>query len=197
MSFGMLKYKRNTLGGVIIHLLIACSSFGAVAVAYFFVYLPAATNHEQTILVPQVEGKDVSELNDVLSSINLAHEVVDSSYHENLPAHAVIKQFPPAGSKVKEGRTISISINQRVPPLVPVPELVDGSIANAEAVLRSGQLELGNITFIPGPFKIITEMRHQGKKIMASDLIPKFSKVDVLVMDGSATSLDDSLDTQF
>ncbi len=186
MKFGILKYKRNTLGGVIIHLFLAGVLLGILCVLYFFAYLPNTTNHGQSITVPNIEGMQLEELEDFLVKRNLRYEINDSSYSEEYPPLTVLKQYPQAGSKVKEGRNIFISINRLNPPTVPVPNLVDGSVVNAEAVLRSNELKRGKIELVPGPFNVVKEMKFQGQVIAPSERVPKGSIIDLVVMDGGS-----------
>ena len=126
MKFSILKFKRNTLGGVIIHLLLAAATLAVLSIVYFFAYLPNTTNHGQSITVPNIEGMQLGQLEDFLIKRNLRYEINDSSYSEEYPPLTVLKQYPHAGAKVKEGRNIFISINRLEPPTVPVPNLVDG-----------------------------------------------------------------------
>jgi eukaryotic-like serine/threonine-protein kinase len=186
MKFSILKYKRNTLGGVLIHLLLAATLLVGLCVLYFFTYLPKTTNHGQTITVPNIEGMQLSQLEDFLVKRNLRYEINDSSYSEDYPPLTVLKQYPHAGAKVKEGRNIFISINRVEPPTVPVPNLLDGSVVNAEAVLKSNELKRGKIELVPGPFNVVKEMKYQGHVIAPTERVPKGSTIDLVVMDGGS-----------
>src|SRR5882672_2185392 len=145
MKFDILKFKRDTLGGMLIHLLLAFAALVLIAILYFYAYLPSSTNHGMSITVPDVEGMQISQLEDFLVKRNLRYEVNDSSYSSEYPPLTVLRQYPPAGAKVKEDRKILISVNRIDPPTVPVPDLVDGSVVNADAVLRSNELKRGRI----------------------------------------------------
>jgi beta-lactam-binding protein with PASTA domain len=194
MRVNFLISGRNTLGGVVIHILLAGLSLLVLCILYFAVYLPGITNHNQTIIVPDIEGKALQQLQTepLFVTSTLLYQVNDSSYSSDYPALTVLKQYPPAGSKVKEGRKILLSVNQRNPPTVLVPDLIDGSVINAATVLRSSQLKPGKIEFIPGPYKIVKEMRYHGQVIAASFPVPKGSVIDLIVMDGLG---DDQTDT--
>jgi eukaryotic-like serine/threonine-protein kinase len=184
MNFIYKKYGRNTLGGILITALLAQAIVGVLIVLFFFSYLPRATNHGETITVPNIEGMQVQELDNFLGSKDLRYEVNDSSYSSELPPLAVLKQYPHAGAKVKEGRKIFISINRINPPTVPVPSLVDGSIVNAKAVLQSNELKLGRIVEVQGPFNVVKEMKYKGAHIEPNVRVPKGSVIDLVVMSG-------------
>lgn len=180
LEFG--KYNNQSLGGVLFHLLLSVGLLLILCVLYFYVYLPATTNHDESITVPDVEGKTLEELETELGKRTLSYVINDSSYSSKYPPNTVLRQFPHAGAKVKEGRTISISINRSSAPLVPVPDLVDGSVVNASSVLQSSELVLGKIEYVPGPFNIVKEMRYRGGKLNAGDRVPKGARIDLVVM---------------
>jgi eukaryotic-like serine/threonine-protein kinase len=184
MSFNFKQFRTNTLGGLLLHFFLAAGMIILLSVLYFFVYLPNTTNHGETITVPNVEGSSISELERFLVNRNLRYEINDSSYSADYPPLTVLKQFPHAGSKVKEGRKIFISINRADPPTVPLPNLIDGSVVNADAVLRSNELKRGRIELVSGPFNIVKEMKYQGVKLKAGDRVPKGAIIDLVVMDG-------------
>jgi len=184
MKLDFKKYNRNTLGGVFLHLLLACCLLMIMAVIYFFVYLPNLTNHGETITVPNIEGMQVVQLEEFLLTKDLRYEVNDSSYSSEYPPLTVLKQYPHAGAKVKEGRKIFISINRTNPPTVPVPNLIDGSVVNADALLRTNELKRGRITLVSGPFNVVKEMKMGGVKIEPGVRVPKGSVIDLVIMDG-------------
>lgn len=178
------KYKPNTLGGVILTLATGTLLFMLIGVGYFYVYLPSSTNHGETITVPDVSGMIIQDLETYLTERNLRFEINDSTYDEEKEPNTIIKQFPVAGSKVKENRVIYLTKNSLTPPTVPVPDLVDGSLINAEAVLKGSGLKRGKIIYVPGPFPVIREMRINNNKIIAGTRVPKGSYIDLYVEDG-------------
>jgi beta-lactam-binding protein with PASTA domain len=184
-----LKKYTSTLGGILGSIAVTVIVILLLAVIYFYMYLPAATNHGETITVPSIEGLHVSELEDFLVKRTLRYEVNDSSYTEEFPPLTVLRQFPAAGSKVKESRVIYISLNRVTPPTVPMPNLVDGSLINAEAILRGNELKRGRIQLVRGPFlNLVKEMRYEGTKIEPGTRIPKGSVIDLVVEDGGNNS---------
>jgi beta-lactam-binding protein with PASTA domain len=188
MKLNLKKYT-STLGGVLGSIAVTIIVILLLAVIYFYMYLPAATNHGETITVPSIEGLHVSELEDFLVKRTLRYEVNDSSYTEEFPPLTVLRQFPAAGSKVKENRVIYISLNRVTPPTVPMPNLIDGSLINAEAILRGNELKRGRIQLVRGPFlNLVKEMRYEGTKIEAGTRIPKGSVIDLVVEDGGNNS---------
>jgi eukaryotic-like serine/threonine-protein kinase len=190
MKFSLKKYKSDTLGGLLIHLLIAGSALLVIAVIYFYAYLPSTTNHGETITVPNVEGLDSKKAEEFLAKHDLRFEVNDSSYSSQVPALAVLKQYPSAGAKVKENRKIYVSVNRINPPTVPMPDLINGSLINAEAVLKGSELKRGKIQLVRGPWlNLVQEMRIKGNKVAPNVRVPKGTVVDLVVMDGGSMYL--------
>jgi len=185
-----LKKLRKSLGGVLLSLIVTVFIGFFLMIFYFYIYLPSATNHGETITVPSVEGLHFNELEKFLGNRNLRYAVNDSAYNESYPPLTVLRQFPHAGAKIKENRVIYISLNRVTPPSVPMPNLVDGSLINAEAVLRGNELKRGRIELVKGPFlNLVKEMQFNGSKIEPGTRIPKGSIIDLVVEDGGSKSV--------
>lgn len=181
--------ESNTFRGLLIHIVLAVLLVSGSVVFFFNVYLPSYSNHGESITVPDLEGIQMKELDDFLIKRNLRFEVNDSSYSEDYPPLTILKQYPKPGSRVKEGRKIFVSVNRVKPPTVPVPELVDRSLRNAEAVLASNELKRGEITYRPSQFlNLVLDMSCNGKPIKVGDRIDKGSTIDLIVGNGYAQS---------
>jgi len=193
MRFDFLKFKRDTLGGMLLQLLLAFSSLVVVALLFFNVYLPETTLHDRSLTVPNVEGMPVSQLDELLGKRALRYGVNDSTYSSAHPPLTVLRQYPPAGSKVKAGRMILISINRVDAPTVSVPNLVDASVVNADALLSGNELKRGRIEYVSGPFRVVKEVKYRGRTLAAGERVPKGSTVDLVVMDGEGELPEDSV----
>lgn len=182
--------SKNTLAAVLANLSIALFVLVMISVGYFYIYLPNATNHGDSITVPDLAGMKLEELQPFLTKYELRFEVEDSVYHEEYPPLTVLRQFPKAGATVKQNRIIYVSINPVTPPMVPMPDLANPanttSRIGAEAILKSNGLKRGRIIQRPHiDLNLVLEMRFQGKKIEAGTKIPKGSIIDLVVGDGN------------
>jgi beta-lactam-binding protein with PASTA domain len=167
------------------HVVIILSIFGILTLGFFYVYLPAATNHGETLTVPDLEGMPLSQLDNFLVERNLRYEVSDSSFSSEYPALTVLAQFPQAGSKVKERRKVYLTVNSFNPPSTLMPDLLDRSLRNAKLELQSYELVPGNITLKPSPYEnAILEQKFNGKPIEPGTKISKGSVIDLVVGDG-------------
>ncbi len=180
---------ENSIRGLGIQLLIIFLLLIGTTLFFFNIYLPSFTNHAESVTVPDLEGIHMDELENFLVKRDLRYEVNDSSYSEEYPPLTILKQYPKAGSRVKEKRKIFVSVNRVNPPTVPVPELLDRSLRNAEAVLASNELKRGKISYKPSQFlNLVLEMKVGEKTIQAGDRIDKGSTIDLVVGDGFARS---------
>src|SRR5690606_21044307 len=137
-----------------------------------------------------VEGLHVSKVEELLKNHDLRYEVNDSSYSSEYPPLTVLKQYPAAGAEVKENRKIFVSLHRKNPPTGKMPDLIDGSLTNAEAVLRGSVLKRGKIERDRGPFlNVVKEMRINCNKVVPGVAVPKGTVVDLVVMDGGSNKL--------
>lgn len=172
------------------HLGIILGIFLVFLITFFYIYLPSSTNHGETLTVPDLMGMPLESLDEFLGDRNMRYEVnSDSSYSADYPPFSVLKQYPKAGSKVKENRKIYLSLNAKNPPKVKMPKLVDGSLKNAQLVLQSYGLLLGEIKYVPHQFQnAVLEQNLKGVAVEEGTYLSKGSKIDLVVGDGLGSS---------
>ena len=168
------------------HLLIIFVVGAVLVLGFFYMYLPAKTNHGEAITVPKLVGLNISELDEFLVERNLRYEINDSSYDHQAEPMTVLQQFPKPGALVKEERKIYLTINRKTPPEIRLPSSIIGySLKNAEAVLTSYELVRGKITYVPYPYSnLVLEMKVNDKNLFEGNLVPKGSAIDLVVGDG-------------
>jgi len=184
---------KSTLGAVLGSFATAFGTVLLLGVCYFYIYLPGTTNHGERIMIPDLTGKNLAEIEKIVTPLALRFEIGDSSYSADYPPLTVLQQYPKPGHFVKENRKIYISINRVSPPTLPLPNLFgegnSGSLLNAEAVLKSNELVRGKIIYRPHPNKdLLIEIRMNGKVINPGLHIPKGSVIDLVVGDGTGAS---------
>ncbi|MEQ8712368.1 MAG: PASTA domain-containing protein [Cyclobacteriaceae bacterium] len=189
-----MKLGRRSYKDLILHLIIMGVVGVGLILFFFFVYLPASTNHGETITVPDLEGATIEELDDYLVKRNLRYEITeDSGYSANYAPLAVLKQFPLANSQVKENRKVYVTLNAKSPPLVRMPRLIDGSVKNTQLVLRTYDLLLGDITYVPDiAANAVLEQFYKGSAIAEGEYVPKGAKIDLEVGDGLGNQIFES-----
>ncbi|RMG65424.1 MAG: PASTA domain-containing protein [Bacteroidetes bacterium] len=161
---------------------------GLLYVAVFFWFLPAYTRHGEGLLVPDVSEMAEQTALDVLEEAGLRPLIADSIYMEDLPPGVIIKQYPLPYSRVKPKRTVSLTVNKREPPMVPMPNLTEPSMSiyHATMKLQNWNLSPGKVTRVPDIAQdIVLEALYEGKKIEPGTRIPQGSKIDLVVANGS------------
>ena len=107
------------------------------------------THHGQTIEVPDLTNMSVDNARpDEASREDLRIEVIDSIYVRRMQKGAVYSQNPKAGTKVKKGRRIMLTINAMNAKKVSMPNLVGYSMRQAKAELNSRGLALGKLIYV-------------------------------------------------
>lgn len=182
-------FQSNTLGGILANSGLAIAIVLLLAVTFFYVYLPNTTNHGVEIEMPDLIGKNITELEALLDPLQLRYEIGDSSYSAEHPPLTVLQQYPKSGHKIKENRKVLISINRKSTPTLPLPNLFgegnSGSLVGAEAILRSNELKRGRIIYQRHPSRdLLIEIRMDGQVITPGTRISKGSVIDLVVGDG-------------
>ncbi|MEK9613022.1 MAG: hypothetical protein VW080_03750 [Flavobacteriaceae bacterium] len=162
---------------------------GAFNVAVFLFVswgLKYYTNHSEYQNVPDLKGVPLVALPGVMSQENLRFEIIDSTkFVPSLPPLSVITHFPDANSQVKTNRKIYLTVNPSGYRKITVPNLIQITKRNAEAMIKSVGFELGEISYRDNIGKnMVLEIQYLGKKIEPGILLPKASKIDLVLGNG-------------
>ena len=132
------------------NLMIMIGGISSIIFFIFYIYFPFKTNHGDTITVPNLIGMELNEIDEFLTDRDLRYEILnDSSYSSEYPAYTILQQNPSENEKVKENRKIYLTLNSSIPPKIKMPKIINGSVKNAQLILRSYDLKLGDITYVP------------------------------------------------
>lgn len=159
----------------------------AFVIGFFLLkWLDYTTNHGKFIEVPQLEKQTIDVVEMRLNDAKLRYEVQDSAnYDPKFPQYSVIEQSPEAGTQVKKNRKIYLTINPSGYRKVSVPNVIEKSRRNAEPTLRAHGFQIGDITFRSDmATNAVLEMRHNGRKLEPGSLLPRTSKIDLVLGDG-------------
>ena len=171
-----------------------------VALALFGVLkgLDIYTRHGEAVVVPNVKGMGVTEAEKMFRNQGLTCIVSDSSYVKNLPAGCILEHSPAAGQKVKEGRTIYLTINTLNVPLQIVPDVADNSsMRQAQARLLATGFKLSENQYIPGEKDWVYGVKYQGRTLTNGEKVPVGSTLTLIVGDGGALAQEaDSTNTE-
>ena len=129
--------------------------------------------HGEAVTVPDVKGMGVEEAEKMFRNRGLVCIVSDSSYVKTLPAGCILEYNPAAGQKVKEGRTIYLTINTIEVPLHIVPDVADNSsLRQAEARILASGFKLAEIQYIPGEKDWVYGVKYKGRQLSIGEKVP-------------------------
>ena len=157
-------------------------------------WLDVYTRHGETVTVPNVREMTVEEAEKAFRQEGLVCVISDTRYVKNLAAGIVLDMKPNAGEKVKEGRTIYLTINTREVPLRAVPDVADNSsFRQAEAKLQSVGFKLTEVQLIPGEKDWVYGVKYQDRELSAGEKVPVGAALSLIVGDGLGELSGDSL----
>jgi beta-lactam-binding protein with PASTA domain len=170
-----------------------------IAVAFIALqWLDFYTRHGRQVAVPNVKGMSVEEAAPFFARKSLQYAVVDSTHVRNKPAGSILETVPPVETHVKEGRTIYLTVNSVIAQKQAVPQVMDLSQRQAEAMLRSLGFEKVRIRVVPGAYKgLVTGLQtSQGVDLAAGSYISADTPLVLLVSSGRVESflLDGEID---
>jgi len=140
--------KKGFFSNWIVRNLIGAVVFFAALLIAATVILGIITHHGQTIEVPDLTNMSVDNARHEASREDLRIEVIDSIYVRRMQKGAVYSQNPKAGTKVKKGRRIMLTINAMNAKKVSMPNLVGYSMRQAKAELNARGLALGKLIYV-------------------------------------------------
>lgn len=160
-------------------------------------WLDGYTRHGEAVVVPDVKGMNLRLAENELDKQSLKSIVIDSSYVKGMPPGSILEQNPSGGSKVKEGRTIYLTINADSAPKVAVPDIMDNSsLRQAEAKLRALGFKLTEPEYINGEKDWVYNIKYRGRNLKAGEKIPHEAVLTLCVGDGNETMPEDSTITK-
>ena len=112
--------------------------FAVFGLSAFFT-LTYIIKREETIVVPNLIGKEVVSTLKILTDIGLNTKVKSSEYSPDIPVDHVIFQDPKPGAKIREGRDIRIIISKGAKTVL-MPNLQGLSILQARIILEENDL---------------------------------------------------------
>lgn len=156
--------------------------------------LDAYTHHGEGVRVPKLEGMLYANARSLIESDGLRIMVSDSGYNKRFAANSVLAQSPNAGSFVKEGHVVYVTVNSPSSPTFAIPDVVDNSsYREAEAKLMALGFKLQPPQYVSGEKDWVYGILCRGRKVSTGDYVSIESPLTLLI--GSGTyELDEEID---
>jgi beta-lactam-binding protein with PASTA domain len=157
--------------------------FIALGLAYLsFSWAIGAVIHSRpVVMVPDLNSKSISDALTLLSQNHLGLIKEGEQFDKRYPARTIIRQNPAAGTMVREGHVIKITLSQGGETLF-VPDLIGQPLRNAQTLLQNVGLGIGEVERRPS-------MRYEKDQIMSTDpptgaVVSKNALVTVVLSEG-------------
>lgn len=158
--------------------------------ALFYLFLPSYTQHNESVIVPEVTKLPLDEAIDLLEAEGLRYEIADSSYKPGFKPLGIIRQDPGAMKKVKPNRRIYLTVNKKVPPVVKFPDIRFVSNYQAKLRLESWGLSIDSIKYVAYPYRnVVVHAELEGEKLEEGAELPVGTRVVLVVGRGKGSSL--------
>ena len=171
---------KGFLNNWIVRTLLLAAGLIVVLLLLAQVGLGLITRHNRTVTVPDFTNMTVSEAQELARDGHVGVKVADSVFVRRLGAGVVYRQQPKAGSTVKKGRSIFLTINSIVPRKVVMPNLIGYSLNEARAELNNRGLALGKLNYTQDiATNNVLRQTVRGRNVRAGDLVISGSDVDL------------------
>lgn len=182
-------WQNNVIAFILKRIALAIVIIIAIAWASL-ILIDFYTNHGESVPVPDLQGLYIEEAENLLENNDLYAQIIDSVYVREKPLGTIVEQIPAANSSVKKNRLVFLIVNQRIERTVPLPELNDISLRQADALLKSLNIKVSAVQYKPSEFKdLVIDVVKNGRSIPTGTRLPEGASVELVVGSGMGDSL--------
>ena len=152
-----------------------------VILTLVFIFIRIYARQGQEYELPDLEGTSIE---DAIASNNLElnYVVLDSIYRVGEEGGIIITQDPKAGTMVKKGRKVYLTMTAYNAEEAVMPELAGLNVRQAVSELMGMGLSVGRLKFVEDPYKNnILDQSCKGKAVFAGQKIARGSVIDLVV----------------
>src|SRR5471032_2429141 len=102
-------------------------------------------HNRKTQTVPDLKGRSLAAALDALAPLNVGLRKTGVEFDASVPVSSILRQDPPAGTVVREGKTVRVVVSQGGQTVV-TPTIIGLPLRNSEMMLRQNQLSLGEVS---------------------------------------------------
>jgi beta-lactam-binding protein with PASTA domain len=159
-----------------------------VAILILFLFLKTLgliTKHGAYLKVPAVTGMNTKDAVKLLEKQGFDVYIQDSVFTDTAKRGVVLKQLPDPNATVKVNRTVFITVNRFVPPMIEMPKLEGQNLAFAIRMLERNHLKLGDTTFRTDfALGSVLEQQYNGVRIPEKTKVQWGSRIDLVIAGG-------------
>lgn len=143
----------------------------AIIIFLFIIYmlLNIFTRHNKYKTVPDFVGTALSEARNIAGKDRLRIEVNDSLFVPAYEGGVILDQQPAAGSQVKSGRRIFVTVNSYKQKMVKIPYVTGYTLRQAKNILEVAGLEIEQLQYVDDiATNYVLDEKYDGQTINAN-----------------------------
>lgn len=165
--------------------LIAVLALGILLLFLFLKTLGWLTKHGDYLKVPAVTGLKTDAAIKLLEKQGFDVFIQDSIFTDTAKRGIVLKQLPDPNALVKINRSVYLTVNRYVPPMIEMPNLEGLTLPFAMKVIERNHLKLGDTSYRPDfMMGSVLEQRFNGMRISDKTKIQWGSTIDLVIGGG-------------
>lgn len=140
------------------------------------------THHGERIAVPDLKGKQLSEVKTLLTDNNLRYQVLDSIFNRKAKPGSIIDQYPRSGQEVKRKRIVKLTIAALLPQKIAIDQVRDISLRQAIGQLSKKGIVIKKLQYVASSYtNLVIGISLDGKALSEGDKIYKGEEVTLIV----------------
>ena len=158
--------------------------FSALILFFLFIHLCLLlyTRHGQHIEVPDFSSLPYSYLEQIDLDNHFICIIRDSIFQKGVAPGTIVDQYPPAGSKVKDGRRIFLTIASNSAKNVELPQLTNRSLREVRVLLKQKGVHIRSLSYVSSRFEgLVIGAYYKGKPIEEGSWISQEDSVDLKI----------------
>jgi len=107
--------------------------------------MSAIIHSKKEVVLPDVKGKNIYEALEELSNTGFGLRKEGEEFNNNVAPGVILRQSPPAGMNVREGKVIKVTIS-RGGETIYIPNLIGQTVRAADITIKSYGLMIGEVS---------------------------------------------------
>jgi beta-lactam-binding protein with PASTA domain len=177
------RYLWLNLAGILAVIIVLCVGAQVMMGVY--------THHGEAIALPDVRKHSYESAVAVLEDLGMEAQVTDTGYVKTLPPGTILEMMPVAGTMVKSGRIVYLTINAANTPTLTLPDVIDNSsLREARAKLMSMGFKVGEPQYVFGEKDWVYGILVNGHNVTAGQRISIEATLVIQVGNGQRDAAD-------
>lgn len=185
--FRLLNRQHPVLMNIVYILLAA-----VLLVWLLLLFIDSWTRHGDVAVVPALKGQSIELASMTLENDGFHWEVMDSVFESAQRPGTVVEQNPRAGSSVKPGRTVYLTIVAYSPKMITVPDFMNVSMRQGVSMFEGLGLRVHVVTVASEYKDLVLGAKVNGVPVRAGQRIPVSANIVLEVGGGDMEELDEA-----